>query len=207
MTPALATSLVVGQVEPGGVGDRVERGEGTLGPLGLGEVLRHVDREPERVATGLTETQARAAPGRLAGTCTWPNGDSLSPTRRGSVACAVIPTGRVCGTPMGMPWLVTTRVIPRIWMSLADRLDRPLPLEVRLGTREQVVGLAVAVAHAVEHHRRVGVGSPSGWCRTPSPGGVRGSRAARRRRTSRRPPRGRCRRGGCRGCAGCCRRR
>ena len=28
------------------------------------------------------------------------------------VAWAVIPTGRVCGTPMGMPCVCTTRVMP-----------------------------------------------------------------------------------------------
>ena len=29
-----------------------------------------------------------------------------------SVACAVIPTGRVCGTAMGMPCVWTTSVMP-----------------------------------------------------------------------------------------------
>ena len=28
------------------------------------------------------------------------------------VACAVIPTGRVCGTAIGMPCVCTTRVMP-----------------------------------------------------------------------------------------------
>ena len=47
------------------------------------------------------------------GTWTRPNGEALSPMSEVSVAWAVMPTGRVCGTAMGMPWVCTTSVIPR----------------------------------------------------------------------------------------------
>ena len=77
------------------------------------------------------------------------------------MACAVMPTGRVCGTPIGMPCVWTTRVMPRRHDELADGLDDALPLEVGLGAGQQVVRLAVAVGQAVEQHRRVVVLDPA----------------------------------------------
>jgi hypothetical protein len=51
------------------------------------------------------------------GTWTRPNGEMLSPISEVSVAWAVMPTGRVWGTAIGMPCALTASVMPR-------RIDR-----------------------------------------------------------------------------------
>ena len=38
---------------------------------------------------------------------------SLLLIRRGSVAWALCPIGRVCGTAIGMPWTLTVKVTPK----------------------------------------------------------------------------------------------
>ena len=55
---------------------------------------------------------------KLAGTWTVPKAGSLPVTRRGLVPCAVTPSGRVCGTAIGMPCTLTVRSTPKALMSI-----------------------------------------------------------------------------------------
>ena len=71
-----------------------------------------MDREPDGLVAGLAEAELSRAP-IDPGTWTRPKGDAESPMSEGSVAWAVIPTGREWGTAMGMPCVCTTRVMPR----------------------------------------------------------------------------------------------
>src|SRR6478736_422758 len=88
----------------------------------------------------LSPSRSCSSAATLPGTCTVPKtAVSLALISRGSVACALCPIGRVCGTAIGMPWTLTVRVTPKAWISC----------------------LTVAVDHAVEHQRGVGVAGPA----------------------------------------------
>lgn len=99
-----------GQHEPGDGDDRVEGGDGGGRVGGLGQVVRDVDGEPDGVVAA-SPSRSSSSPAALPGTWTLSN-QELRVISSGRVACAVVPTGRVCGTPIGMPWKPTTSPTP-----------------------------------------------------------------------------------------------
>mgnify|MGYP003441943830 CR=1 FL=1 len=145
--------VVVGQVEPGDVDDGVEGGERPLGPLGPGQVVRHVDREADGLVAGLAEPhleQGADRPGHL------------HPPERGDGVADERGVGGVRGHADGAGVRHRHRDAVRVHHQrdaqahdeLADGLDDPLPLVVGLGAGEHVGVRALGDRDGLAHRHR-----------------------------------------------------
>ena len=76
------------------------------------------------------------------------------------MAWPVRPSGRVCGTAIGMPCTLTVSRTPNRRTSPITASSHALPLVVRLLAGQQQEGVPRAVHDPVQQQRRVGVGDP-----------------------------------------------
>ena len=126
---------VGGQRQPGRALDRLEQGHRRGRVRGLGQVVRHVHGEPDRRALVLAHPVARAARPRCrAPAAGRPAAGSRRSGSRGSRARSR-PSGRVCGTPIGMPWKPDRQPHPQRRGDVEHGAGERLPVAVRLRAR------------------------------------------------------------------------
>jgi hypothetical protein len=99
------------QEEPGRARYRGQQQLGGLRIFALGEVVRHVSGEPDRVMALLAQAELQQVGDARR------HSDACDPRlvpaiSSGRVPWAVIPVGRVCGTDIGMAWMPIVRRTP-----------------------------------------------------------------------------------------------